>query len=511
LTADSHARRAERVLIALGLVAFAATVVMRVWALGRIPGMNGDEAWYGAHARDLLTGTSIPLSTPTGSPLNPFFFLPQLALHSVFGASFALEHTPAVAAGLLALAASYLLCTRLYGRATAAATTLLLAALPIDIAYSRVGWDACESLLAGVLLVYCSLLSLRPGPSRNRWLIATVAAFVSAVFVHATNAFLVGFLAYPVLIRLRERRARPPAYTGVLLSSLVGPLWAWPPQFTHGEQIPDFLHLSLRLLSGDSAYSYMAGTRLLPHELAVGLSISDALVLVALCLVGYGAFRAWREERTADVPLLAGGLALAMLVYAWSVDPSTLTPNEDRYRLFLLAPVVLLAGRAVVWWAGRNARSRVVVLAAVVTVACASATGFALQYFRPLMRDGGSAGLPFRTADREPKLAALRVIQRRDADALVVAPSWWAYWPMHYLTIGDRHIHVITLEAFRLRGPLADVARHGPVWFALFTGFPEYGEIPKALKAAGVPFTTHFVPQADGRRLLALLRVPRRS
>ncbi len=44
--APVHARRATALAVAAG-VAIAIAVLFRLYALGRLPGVNGDEAWYG--------------------------------------------------------------------------------------------------------------------------------------------------------------------------------------------------------------------------------------------------------------------------------------------------------------------------------------------------------------------------------------------------------------------------------------------------------------------------------
>ena len=59
-------------------------VWFRVWNLDHVPGINGDEAWYGVQAMSWLRGEAVSWTTPTGNPLNPLYFLPLTAVHAVW-------------------------------------------------------------------------------------------------------------------------------------------------------------------------------------------------------------------------------------------------------------------------------------------------------------------------------------------------------------------------------------------------------------------------------------------
>jgi hypothetical protein len=170
--------------------------------LATIPGINGDEAWYGAVAMDLLGGEAISWRTPPGNPLNPFFFLPVVGLHVFFPPSIALLRWVSVASGVAALGVNWWLCCRAFDRRTAWISTLALAVLPINIAYSRFAWDASQSLLATLPVLYCSLAAVRAGRRFDRWLAGAIVAQVVAVWVHPTNIFVGAAIAAAVVTRL---------------------------------------------------------------------------------------------------------------------------------------------------------------------------------------------------------------------------------------------------------------------------------------------------------------------
>ena len=111
--------------------------------------------------------------------LNPLMFIPLVLLHACFKPSVCLLRIVPLLSGLAALAVNWALCRRIFGRATAVISTLILALLPIDIAYSRFVWDASQSLLATLPVWLFSLAAVRFPPRRDA---ATAAAKVSSRF-----------------------------------------------------------------------------------------------------------------------------------------------------------------------------------------------------------------------------------------------------------------------------------------------------------------------------------------
>src|SRR5688500_10239541 len=147
-------------LITINMVGLLSVAVgMRIWQLDHVPGINGDEAWYGIQAMRLLNGEAVAWQTPTNNVLNPLFFVPLTALHMIASPSAALLRWPSALSGILALVLNYVLCRRTFDRPTALVTTVLLAVLPVNIAYSRFGWDTSQTLLTTLPAVYLPLLA----------------------------------------------------------------------------------------------------------------------------------------------------------------------------------------------------------------------------------------------------------------------------------------------------------------------------------------------------------------
>ena len=95
----------------------------------------------------------------------------------------------ALVSGLAALAINWLLCRRVFDSRTAAVSTVALAVLPINIAYSRFAWDASQSLAATLPVIYCALGAVRYADRFGRWIAASMLALAIAVWVHPTNVF----------------------------------------------------------------------------------------------------------------------------------------------------------------------------------------------------------------------------------------------------------------------------------------------------------------------------------
>ncbi len=293
----------------LAILTFA--IALRTCRLGNVPGLNGDEAWSGVQAMRLATGQSFAWRTPTGNPANPFYLGPLAALHLWLGPSTTVLRIPALVSGLAALAANFLLCRRTFGSTAAWVSSLILAVLPLNIAYSRFAWDASQTLLAVTLLVYAGLAcTLAPGRPRGS-LVPALLAYAAAIWVHPTNLFAGWLVLIPAvqghraeigarLDALRSGRLGPLAQgRGIavalaLLAILAGtcvvmaPTPLGPLALAALRRAGDpaewglFLQRLMQLLSGNSVFQFIAG----PKSGETGL---DALDLVALAVIGIAA------------------------------------------------------------------------------------------------------------------------------------------------------------------------------------------------------------------------------
>jgi len=429
--------------------------------LENIPGLNGDEAWYGVQAWWMLHGGAAGgWQTPTGNPINPLFLGPLALLHLWFSPSICLLRSVALVGGLAALVINWLLCRWVFDRRTAAISTLLLAVLPINIAYSRFAWDASQSLAVTLPVVYLALAAVRFPERFGRWIAAALLAQAIALWVHPTNVFAGAVVAVACIAhwyrkndeesrssKSKARRfgfrisdfgfpssfvLRPSSFPFVLLAlaCLVFAVWLWAawPLGRIGQRAGDLRGLAQvadlypRLFTGGTIYRYVAGSRSwfewpLPAHLdgwGLDVGLFWGCVLASAWLLWYSSRLRLRNDRDQRSPrcdrVLLAAWALTVAAFVLVAGPQAMIPGQERFAICLVAPtVVLLARGAALAWEAASPRWRVA-LAAATLAGWPLVADFHAHYFRFIERSGGQSHFAFRTAALEPKQAALQSI-----------------------------------------------------------------------------------------------------
>ncbi len=473
------------------IVNLAALGALALWfrcrALGNIPGLNGDEAWYGVTAWEILHQGKWLVQTPTGNALNPFFFGPLLLLQACCKPSIVLLRIVATASGVAALGLNWWLCRWVFDRRTAAISTLALAVLPIDIAYSRFAWDASQSLLATLPVLYFSLAAVRFPARQDQFTAAAIVALLAAVLVHPTNVFAGAAIAAGLAVRWRQFQANPRRLAVLALAALALILWAANlvrmqgnvggdgllghlDQLVHPRVNPHAVVLYANLFCGETVYQYISGAHSwLPCE--VGLALVWAVLLAA-------AWRLWQWGTTADRVLVAAWL-LQWLGFVVLAGPEGMLPGQERYAICLIAPAVILAARgAAAWWSGAG-RPRTAVAVLALAAGWFVTADFQQHYFRFIEQTGGRAHRTFRTAAVEPKQAALDyILKHRTAGVTwIVADSWWSYWPLRYLSLAEQDVRVVDERDAASQPELALARAEGRAWHVRFHDWaPSSGE-----------------------------------
>jgi hypothetical protein len=449
-------------LIALLLVA----AVMRCRDLGRMPGINGDEAWYGVQVERLLAGRPMSGLTPTGNLLNPFFFGPQLFLHWLFGASFALLRTTSILSGLAALALNYWFCRPIFGRRVAVVSTVILAVLPIDLAYSRLAWDTAQSLLFTLPAVYLPLRAVIDPARRLRWSLWSIAALGAALIVHPTNIFtgpiMAACLGYTWRHELRawwsgaaiagwdNPRIRFSAQSRRWITAIVAGGFCVTIAWMLGARLEaaarrivdlrqyaafalDFGHL----FNGATVYEYISGS-MAPQDgsdVLRQLLPLDVLTWLVIGWLGFGLRRRLAGRKPVELCLAIGG-TVGLLGFFIVAGTGGIAANFERYSLWMIGPAALLAALACDRWFD-GSRRRWAALGAV-SLAWLLLFTFQCNYFECFNSTGGEGHSTYRTGNIEPKQAALAYIvahARPDEFTTVWASEWWNYWPLEYLAL----------------------------------------------------------------------------
>jgi hypothetical protein len=532
-------RISRTVWVLVGIALFAVAVWFRCWDLGRIPGVNGDEAWSGVQAERLLHGQCVRAQTPTGNPLNPFFMAPQVLVHAFTEPSFAALRMPALVSGLIALALNYCLCRRAFGPRVAWLTTIIHAVLPINIAYSRFAWDASQSLLFTLPVVYAGVLAQReprapgngqslPGArSRQRWTWIGLFSLAAALIVHPCNLFVAPFLVIQLAAAWQDHVAvwwRSPAVRrlGLPLFVVLGVVLARPvlPRVATNigaiENYTAFVQRFGDLFTGATVYEYISGTLIPDRDSATSATriTLESLGIVIAGLAAFALFKSIRRGKSAlDLWLVVGWTASVVGFFAVA-GPTAISPHFERYAICLVAPTVLLLGRALDWWMRPTTQFSVATVPLLLVVGAFMLSTFKAQYFHEFKQYGGRSHLTFRTAAVEPKQQVMDVIAReRDADMplLIQTSEWWLYWPLQYLAYAHDEVKVELRSADDPRPLDQQAFVDMETWIVEFAQQEAGWRVEKAWSALGQNHSCGAEKQtvfdAGGRELLLLIRL----
>jgi hypothetical protein len=496
---------------------------LRTTELDHLPGINGDEAWYGIQAVRWLQREPISWRTPTNNVLNPFFLLPLILMHGWLAPSAVALRLPAVISGVLALPLNYWLCRRVFDRPTALVSTILLAVLPINLAYSRFGWDASQTLLATLPAVYLPLLALKDGSHRQHWLVAAALAFLASLVVHPTNIFTAPLLAMPALWAWRTELfaslgARPVwqraagAVAGCAVVVAVGWLarhWlsAMFQRLLAPQEYWLFAWNYERLFSGITAYRYLAGSN--TPAASADVLLLDVAFWLLLALAAWGMWHRRIQTpglRELDGCALAGG-AFMLCGFFLVAGGQAIAPHYERYGLCLIAPGAVLLSRGLAAWFDSSVRA--VALAAMLSMAWLTLIGFHSHYIDFIHLTGGMSHETFRTAELEPKQAALaEILRHRDAEreTWIVTAEYWNEKPLTYLSAHEKGLRVESWPTVLASDSFWQAARQGDAWFIEFAGSPACRKVRETLHQRGLAFEEMSVNDYAVRKALVVIR-----
>jgi 4-amino-4-deoxy-L-arabinose transferase-like glycosyltransferase len=500
IRSEPDARNEARVKIAtIGrwvlVVNLAAIAVGSLWFrlvhLDQLPGINGDEAWYGVQVLHVLAGEPFAYRTPSGLPLNPFFAGLEIPFLLVFSPAFWILRAPAVISGVLAALAAYMVGSKVFDRTTGLVACLLLATLPSAIGYSRFGWDASQTPLFSVLALYFALRG------KGLWLLL---AFLGCLVVHASNVFLFPVLLAPFLVDLWGKEVHPEKRRLIVIMTATVFLL---PLLTLVVVTPASQRLALLARTAPSNWlNYLqdfAGliTGVTMLDFVVGPLAAEVRTLCALLFWGLvlvllasglpGLLRKRQWDRVAVIV----GLALATLGLYVVGGPEVIRPHRERYGMCLYAPTIQVAAilfSSAITAADDHRRRwlRFGCMGLVVAGCWGFLLAFKMSYLDTLSATGGDSHLTFRTASVEPKQQALRIIlddisrpeldlpqggassgvniiseRRRDDQTVstVVAENWWLYQPIRFLAGRNPEIAVMPFEDLASRSPSTTDAR----------------------------------------------------
>ncbi len=518
-----------RIAIALIAACLVTAVAFRLIHLSSIPGINGDEGWWGVQALGWLHGQPYEHHTTSGNSIDMLFLVP-LALFQKLGAPsfFLLRALPALS-NLAGLVIGFFLARRVFGKPTAWIQTVALAIAPTAISHSRFCQDPSQSIIWCSIVIYLCLLGLK---ERRRWwayFAAALAAFALALITHPTNVFIAPFLVLPLApIAKRWLPATPRgrwyfaaiSAGALVVLALLAIFVAWPllKSSTGSSALLDKPWLATaahrvvspgawfeyvrnygRLFSGVTIYRYFSG----PHIAAAAYGVAATLVGLATAA---GIIVALRRDRSPlDIGLVFGWAGTYLLFFLFA-GPESIRPHVERWGLCLIVPATLCMARALATALELTPRIRRAALAFAALVAVCLLGSFYKNYFHEFETSGGRSHRTFITAETEPKQRALEQIlaeRQGDQPLLIVAQDWWQFWPIAYLAKGERDVEVrMTIP------PDGDpLLAHRQVYFVEFVKSPELARARYWIAVQHATATETSVRAANGHALFAILRV----
>jgi hypothetical protein len=412
-----------------------AGVILRMTDIGRVPGLFGDEAWYGVQTQRLLSGTRAELRTPTGNPIGLIQLSSLTLLHSLFERSALILRVPALLTSLAAMGLTYVVGRRFFGATAAMAGIVLMAAMPINVAYARLGWDPSHAALLVLAATYATLNSRR---------LLGALFFALALANHPAAVFVAPFLSLAYLGFELDRETSRSALAktfiftamlllAVLLSFSISPRAetfldssAMVSRLFDPTQWRDFALGYVRLLSGDTIYIFIAGRGF--GDLRPWIDAAVGLVILVVFLIGI--FLAKHDRRLGG--MVFGWMSSVLFLFIVA-GPLAVRPVFERFAFPTVAISLVTVG-VVVGKLLPSLRQKTFFQASLAVVASPLLIGFCVYYLGPLLLGQnrpntvywvGVPELNIRAADR------IRSINGR-THATILAEDWWIYWPVVY-------------------------------------------------------------------------------
>jgi hypothetical protein len=488
-------RMLARIWMPLAIVAaIAVGVFFRLADLNSVPGLNGDEAWSGVQAVRFLQGESIAWRTPTGNPINFFFLGPLVVLHTMFAPSAVLLRSVSAISGLLALAANYWLCRRTFDRTTAILSTVLLAALPVMIAYSRFAWDSSQTPLFSALVVFAALGSKRQSPRLYYSSLGIFAAMLAAIWVHPTNVFLLPLVAVCLC-----RESYWEKLSAKVIYLFVGVVAAGALVMRSPADLMRFVIDFGRLLNGTTVYRFISG-----GVQGNAIDVSDLLTWTILFAAIYGFVQRIKSERNWADGRLAIGLLLSVVGFFIVAGPDGVEPHFERYALWMIVPTVLVLSRGAGWWLCEARSTRPTAIAMTATVIGLLLASCDRYYFHVFATSGGDSHLAFATGDVDPKERALNEIlssSEPSTPITIISGNWWTRLPIEYLSAKEPRVRV--QQSFD--GPISDLPKNA--FFVELVGSRDEQLVHERLSSNHVAYEKMIETDRKGRPIVVVFRL----
>ncbi len=526
---DERARRDRRILTLVIAALLATATCFRLMYLSSMPGVSGDEGWWGVQATAWSSSRPYEAHTTSGNPIDLFFLIPVALVQAMGPPSFQLLRAVPTLVNLLALPVGFWLVRRLYGSSTAWIFTVALAIMPTAMAHSRICQDPSQSIFWTGIVIYLSLLGLKEHRRAWMYLGAAVLVFPVVLWTHPTNVFAGAFLLLPLAAAIRpllpeSRRGRTILFVVATVVAVVVTLFvAWPvlrqlaasnpyleralskasARMIDRAQWLEFVANNVRLLNGVTIYHYFSGAR--PTTVAYDV-VTVVVVGAALCGV---LLVPAAKTRALDYGLIVACSIMWFGFYAFA-GPQALRPHAERWGLCLIVPATLVVSRGLAAIIEGMPSMRRLTIALSTLVAASLLISFYVNFFREFRTTGGRSHLAYVTATTEPKQQVLEHILASSPGSdrvAIVTQQWWLFWPIAYLA-SERPNVAVSMAADAERQPgFEDTLHNGRLYFVEFAGTPELAGTIDWIGQRGLNAASTTIRDASGRDLLEILQV----
>jgi hypothetical protein len=502
----------------------------RLMRLSSVPGISGDEAWWGIQALAWSAGKPYETHTTSGNPIDMFFLVPVAFVHLIAPPSFLLLRVVPTVVNLLALPVGFWFVRRLYGCETAWIYTVTLALLPTAVAHSRICQDPSQSIFWTGIFIFICLLGLKDRRRAWRYLAAGAAIFPIVLWTHPTNVFAAPFLLLPAVAAIEPLMpASPTRRAGLVLAAVgiaalamvvVAPVLRHLPlsnqyldqpwlstalaRAIDARQWLEFGVNNARLFNGVTIYHYFSGAT--PSTL-----LHDAGFVLAMMLTAGGVAMMPAARRSPlDYGLIAA-CAMMWIGFYLFAGPAALRPHFERWGLCLIVPGLLVVARGIAAWRWIP-RLRWVADGAAPALLLALTVSFYVNYFDTFDKTGGRSHLTYVTASVEPKQQAFdRILARSPGPGSVAVGStqWWLYRPLAYLATPYPNVTVTASNDVTRQPGYAEAVERGRLFFVEFSQTPELATTRRWVEQHGLREETTLVRDASGRTVVEILQVSR--
>jgi hypothetical protein len=451
-------------------------VFFRCYRLASIPGINGDEAWLGYKAWSVAHGEQLNWTTNSGNLTDPFYIIPLILVHKIWLPSPVILRSIAVISGILVLPVNYLFCQWVYETKSALASTLLLAVLPVNIVYSRFGWEPSQSVLFAIPCLYIALAVAKGKIGTGLGLCLLFISMGAAFAVHPTNFYLAGFaIALTALLTFYyvSNQWCLIGYVTILIAgfmALGGVAILKAPPGVHEEiiarisswsfikDVPLFLFSWLRFYNGINSTIFIMGSwvppeRVLSTTQQLWVAWPDLLAMACFLICTFSLL--WEivpvlSQKSASVEgalartdlTLLTGLVGSSILFDLLNGPVKLAVYNDRYGLWMVpAGVLILVRGAIRMMEIKPSLQRLITITGILVCLLLLAETY-YKYFDFGIKTGGRSGMDARVGDEDLKLAAAKLISESSSATpqsapLLISSNWFVYWAILYFLKSD--------------------------------------------------------------------------